>query len=154
VVAELGLSPLDLSAPIFSANLPFKVNSLQTDLPVLVCWLTPGFSSSAYGKLLQDSSIFGAIIVAYGNGNAPYSEVLSAGIRQVTARGGLAVVVTQCAQGAVQMGNYAAGSALSSAGAVGAGSQTIEAVYAQLCVLLSEGLRGEALRNAFLAEVI
>jgi L-asparaginase/Glu-tRNA(Gln) amidotransferase subunit D len=80
--------------------------------------------------------------------------VLSAGIRQVTARGGLAVVVTQCAQGAVQMGNYAAGSALSSAGAVGAGSQTIEAVYAQLCVLLSEGLRGEALRNAFLAEVI
>jgi L-asparaginase/Glu-tRNA(Gln) amidotransferase subunit D len=154
VVAELGLSPLALPAPVFSDNLPFNPKALQADSPVLVCWLTPGFSPSVYGKLLQVSPILGAIIVAYGNGNAPYSEDLSAGIRQVTARGGLVVVVTQCAQGAVQMGNYAAGSALSSAGAVGAGSQTIEAVYAQLCVLLSEGLRGEALRNAFLAEVI
>ncbi|MBY0346415.1 MAG: asparaginase [Neisseriaceae bacterium] len=154
VVAEMGLSPLMLPVPIFSDRQPFQVKSLAANLSVLVCWLTPGFSASAYGQLLQSSPILGAIIVAYGNGNAPHTPELSAGIRQVLARGGLAVVVTQCDKGSVEMGNYAAGSALSSAGAVGAGHQTIEAVYAQLSILLSEGLRGDLLRVAFLAQVI
>ncbi len=59
---------------------------------------------------------------------------------------GTAVIVTsQCHESEVLLGHYEAGDALARSGAVGSRDMTLEAAYAKVQFLLSQGLRGREL---------
>jgi len=83
--------------------------------------------------------------MSYGNGNTPADQTLLDGVAALTARGGAVLNISQVVQGAVEVGAYAASQPLARAGAVAGADLTPEAATAKLLVLLSQGLRGEAL---------
>ena len=86
------------------------------------------------------------LLRAYGVGNVPsdepgLTEVLSGAI----AAGVPVVVSSQCQQSEVLLGHYETGDAIARAGAVGTSDMTLEASYAKIVFLLSQGLRGQEL---------
>lgn len=86
------------------------------------------------------------LVRAYGVGNVPADEP---GLTDVFARllseGIPVVVASQCQQARVLLGHYEAGDAIARAGAIGTGDMTLEAAYAKIVFLLSQGLRGREL---------
>jgi L-asparaginase len=82
----------------------------------------------------------GLVLEAYGAGNVPDRDgALQAALAEAAARDVVVVAVSQCLDGRVDLGAYAAGAPLVAAGAVGGLDMTSEAAYAKLVVLLSEG---------------
>ena len=55
------------------------------------------------------------------------------------------IVASQCEQANVLLGRYETGDAIAKAGAVGTGDMTLEAAYAKIIFLLSQGLGGAEL---------
>lgn len=53
------------------------------------------------------------------------------------------VVASQCQQANVMLGRYETGDALARAGAIGTGDMTLEAAYAKIIFLLSQGVKGD-----------
>ena len=84
--------------------------------------------------------IKGLVIEAYGAGTfADADPYLFAALADGARRDIVIAVVSQCADGRVDLGAYATSGPLIRAGAVGGLDMTTEAAYAKLVVLLSEG---------------
>ncbi|WP_293761400.1 asparaginase [uncultured Aquitalea sp.] len=129
----------------------FVPMALDERLRVACLFLTPGHGATLMGQMLAEDRLDGAALMSYGNGNAPAEPALLDGVAALSARGGAVLNLTQVTVGAVEVGAYAASQPLARAGAVPGADMTPEAAVAKLTVLLSQGLRGEALR-ARLAE--
>lgn len=114
---------------------------------VAVLSLAPGITAQRVAALL-DPLPEAVIVRAYGVGNIPQEEP---GLVEVLAEAidsGVPVVVnSQCSQAHVMLGHYAAGYELDRAGAIGAGDMTLEATYAKLVFLLSQGCDAEQVRR-------
>lgn len=83
----------------------------------------------------------GLVLRCYGAGTAPTADqAFLAAVRRVTDAGILLVAVSQCLQGSVTLGRYAAGSELGDAGAISGSDMTTEAAVAKLHCLFSMGL--------------
>lgn len=112
---------------------------------VAVIDLVPGVTAARLEAMVtpQPEAV---ILRAFGVGNVPSDEP---GLTDVVAdliEAGVAVVVTsQCHQAEVLLGHYETGDAIARAGAVGSRDMTLEAVYAKVQFLLSQGLRGAEL---------
>ena len=52
------------------------------------------------------------------------------------------VIASQCQQAEVLLGHYETGDAIARAGAIGSGDMTLEATYAKIMFLLSQGVTG------------
>lgn len=108
------------------------------DVPVVD--LAPGISSARLSASLSPKPE-AVILRAFGVGNIPSEEPGLAEVLSETVAAGVPLVVTsQCYQADVLLGHYDAGYALVQAGAVGSGDMTLEATYAKLLFLLSQGL--------------
>lgn len=109
---------------------------------VVVIDLCPGITAARLAALL-DPPPEAVIMRAYGVGNAPDEKPgLADVIAGATASGVAIVAVSQCPQATVQLGHYETGDALARAGVVGGADMTLEAVFAKIVFLLSQGLRG------------
>ncbi|UTH72854.1 asparaginase [Chromobacterium sp. IIBBL 290-4] len=124
---------------------PTRINE---NLKLAALMLTPGHGSALAGMALQAGGLDGAILLAYGSGNAPADPVLLSGIEAMKARGCPVLTLTQVMKGAVEVGAYAASQPLARAGAWPGGDLTPEAALGKLQVLLSGSVAGEALREA------
>ncbi len=115
---------------------------------VVVLDLVPGLGAKRLEALL--SPLPKAVVLrAYGVGNVPDAEPgLVEVVNQVVEAGTTVVVASQCHQGQVELGRYGTGAAVLGAGAVGAGDMTLEATYAKLQFLASQGLVGAQLAAA------
>ncbi|PHP53069.1 asparaginase [Actinomyces ruminis] len=109
---------------------------------VIVVDAVPGLSVTRLKQLLTPPPV-AVVLRAFGVGNL--APELTAVIAQAVAGGVAVVVSSQCLQGEVALGRYAAGDGLAAAGAVGSGDMTLEATYAKLQFLASQGLRGAEL---------
>ncbi|RAX20837.1 asparaginase [Actinomyces sp. Z5] len=109
---------------------------------VIVVDAVPGLSAARLAQLLTPPPV-AVVLRAFGVGNLP--PELTAVIAQAVAEGVAVVVSSQCLQGEVELGRYAAGDGPAAAGAVGSGDMTLEATYAKLQFLASQGLRGAEL---------
>ncbi len=87
------------------------------------------------------------MLETFGAGNIPNSDgALLPLIEKAWRSGTVLIVCSQCSEGAVQLGTYAASSGLISAGAVSGGDMTTEAAVAKLYYLFSKGLSPEEVK--------
>jgi L-asparaginase len=138
-----------------------RVNS-RVDTRVLALRLIPGFDDAMIRDMIdrsEETKLLRAIVLQlYGTGNFPsVKESFIQLLADASAKGVLVVASTQCHTGSVQMGAYAVGQALESAGVVSANDMTVEAVackigylygrgdlsHAEACRLMGVSLRGE-----------
>ena len=112
---------------------------------VVVVDLVPGITAARLEALLTPLPEV-AILRAFGVGNVPSQEPgLTGVVERVIAAGTAVIVTSQCHESEVLLGHYEAGDALARSGAVGSRDMTLEAAYAKVQFLLSQGLRGPEL---------
>jgi L-asparaginase len=109
--------------------------ALVTD--VLDIALYPGMRSEHLGAMLHLDHVKGVVIRTYGAGNAPQSPEFLQTLRDGIQDGARTIVnVTQCAQGAVEMGLYASSVALADLGVLSGQDMTPEAALTKMMVVL------------------
>ena len=109
---------------------------------VVVADLCPGISAARLTALLTPTPR-ALILRAYGVGNAPSEESgLVEAIARANQAGTVVVVTSQCSQADVGLDHYETGAALARIGAIGSSDMTLEATYAKVVFLLSQGLSG------------
>ena len=112
---------------------------------VVVVDLVPGITADRLEALLTPLPE-AAILRAFGVGNVPSQEPgLTGVVERVIAAGTAVIVTSQCHESEVLLGHYEAGDALARSGAVGSRDMTLEAAYAKVQFLLSQGLTGDDL---------
>ena len=117
------------------------------DNNVIAVDIFPGISERALRHMLGTPGVKGIVLRTYGTGNAPTATWFTEAIREAVQRGIVIVNVTQCANGSVRPGRYAAGDILSSTGVVNGADITFEAAMAKLMFLFGLGLAPEAVRR-------
>ena len=107
---------------------------------VAVAHLVPGMTAARLRGLL-DPLPEAMLLRTYGTGNVPAGEPgFLAAIEDAAAAGCPVVVTSQCEQAKVLLGHYETGAGLAAAGALDAVDMTVEAAYAKIVFLLSQGL--------------
>ncbi|MBC8650022.1 asparaginase [Pseudomonas sp. MTM4] len=102
--------------------------------------LYPGIQAAQVRAVLA-SDVQGLVLECYGSGTGPSDdEELLTALREAHARGVVLAAISQCPQGHVEFGIYAAGSKLAASGLVSGGGMTREAALGKLFALLGAGL--------------
>jgi len=101
--------------------------------------LHPGLTERSVRSVLDEPSLRGVVLEAYGAGNGPTEAWFLDPVRAAVDRGVTVVVITQCRSGGVIGGLYATGSALLATGAIPGGDMTFEAALTKLMVLVEDG---------------
>ncbi len=99
----------------------------------------PGIQeASILQDVLSDSKLKGAVLMTYGAGTVPSDARVLGPIADAVKRGVVAVAVTQCGAGRVELDRYEASAHLIEAGVVSGRDITPEAALVKLMVLLGD----------------
>lgn len=127
---------------------PLKCHT-QLDTAVATIRIFPGMASDAVKAVLSISGLRAVVLETYGSGNVPAKEWFLSEIRKFVAAGGIAVNVTQCCAGSVDMGAYANGAVLRDVGVIGGKDITTEAALTKLFVLLGSTKDNSEVKELF-----
>ena len=129
------------------AKQKFEVQPMVGRVVVSALRLFPGITPELVRNVLRPP-LQGLVLEAYGVGNGPDhdAELLDA-IADATSRGVVIVDCTQCLEGSVMLGEYAAGSALARAGVISGFDLTAEAALAKLYYLFGRGYAPERVKR-------
>ncbi|WP_208644200.1 asparaginase [Vreelandella andesensis] len=116
--------------------------------------LWPGISPWQLDALLGDSRVKGALLQLWGAGNIPSNPALLDVIANASGEGKLLAAVSQCPQGSIHLGAYAAGYGLAEAGLLSGDDMTPEAAFTKLVHLLAQPLSMEDQRQRFLTSLV
>lgn len=106
---------------------------------VVAVRIFPGIQQgSLLPHILGDPGLKGIVLMTYGMGTVPSDERILGPIAAATGRGVVAVAVTQCGAGRVDLGRYEAGARLRDAGVISGSDITAEAALVKLMVLLGD----------------
>jgi L-asparaginase len=133
-------------------QIPVAIDYCQTRQPVnlAVLPLYPGIQA-AHVRALLASGVQGLLLECYGSGTGPADDAeLLAELKGAHERGVVLAAISQCQQGHIDFGVYAAGSQLAACGLVNGGGMTREAALGKLFALLGAGL-GQAEVERWLA---
>lgn len=126
---------------------------IDTDTKVAVYTLAPGVSADLITHSLTEQKSDAAILLTYGNGNAPAHKDFIQAIASYVAYGKIMVNVSQVLCGKVST-TYAQGAPLFEAGVLSGGTITLEAAVAKLTVLLSQNLSVSELKNQWQCDLV
>lgn len=124
----------------------------QGEVVRIVLW--PGISAWQLDAWLSDSRVKGALLQLWGAGNTPDDPSLLNVLAKASGEGKLLAAISQCPQGSVQLGAYAAGHGLSDAGILAGDDMTPEAAFTKLAHLLAQPLSLEDQRQRFLTPLV
>ena len=136
-------------------NIPASIDYRQPRQPVNLAVLPvyPGLQASHLRALLG-SGVQGLLLECYGSGTGPADDAELLGVLKAAhERGVVLAAISQCPQGHVEFGVYAAGSQLASAGLLSAGGMTREAALGKLFSLLGTGLSQTEVEHWFSLDV-
>lgn len=126
------------SAPAIPTALNYRHPRQPVGLAVLP--LYPGIQAAQVRALLANG-VQGLVLECYGSGTGPADDTeLLAALQDAHRRGVVLVAISQCPQGHVEFGIYAAGSKLAASGLISGGGMTREAALGKLFALLGAGL--------------
>ena len=124
----------DLPAPTG----PFRLQTFEF-MPLGVIKVFPGIQFELFESIMIER-LKGVVLESFGAGNIPSATTaLLPILKKAHENGTIVVVRSQCPEGKVNLGTYAASSALKEIGAVDGGDMTTEAALAKLYYLLSKG---------------
>jgi len=110
--------------------------------------LFPGMPAEVARNVLQPP-LQGLVLEVYGAGNGPDRDArFLEALREACDRGVVIVACTQCVHGRVDLGGYAAGTALARAGVIGGLDMTAEAALTKLLYLFGKGYPSEEVKAA------
>lgn len=103
---------------------------------VLEIGLFPGLKAHHLRKLIIDQEVDGLILKAYGSGNAPCNAEFIAVLSEAIEAGTYIMFITQCLQGAVEIGKYGASSIFRDLQVISGFDMTPEAALAKMMFVL------------------
>lgn len=125
---------LTLKHPVAPQKGDFQV-AKDYDARVIVLRLWPGITADAVRHALAQPDLCGVILQSFGSGNAPDDPDVIRALQQGL-QGKLCLNLTQCPEGAVEMGKYAASQGLATAGVISGGDMTLEAALPKMMLAL------------------
>ena len=145
-LAHAGINIQYLDLPPREAG-PFCLRELK-ELPIGVIKVFPGIQFEIFESIMTER-LRGVVLEGFGAGNIPgaATDRLLPIIRRAYESGTIITVCSQCVQGAVSLGAYAASKALRDIGAVDGRDMTTEAALAKLYYLFSLGLDKEEVKR-------
>ena len=102
---------------------------------IAILSMAPGVSGRVVGAALN--SCDGLVLRCSGSGTVPGMPELTNGLRHAQDRGAPIIAVSQCPEGRLALGTYAAGAVLIDNGVVDGRDITVEAAYAKLAHVLA-----------------
>lgn len=124
----------------------------QGEIVRIALW--PGISAWQLDAWLSDSRVKGALLQLWGAGNLPDDPNLLDVLARASGEGKLLAAISQCPQGSVHLGAYAAGHGLSDVGVLAGDDMTPEAAFTKLAHLLAQPLALDDQRQRFLTSSI
>jgi L-asparaginase len=157
-VSKLGTASLDAFCALprvregeRASAIPDKLRYRHPRRPVALATLPlyPGLGAAQLRGIL-DSGVQGLVLECYGSGTGPADDAeLLAALKAAHQRGIVLAAISQCPQGHVDFGIYAAGSKLAASGLVSGGGMTREAALGKLFALLGAGLSQQEAEHWF-----
>ena len=145
-LAEAGIRIRYLPGARNASDGPFHLQELA-DVPVGVIKVFPGIQFEIFEQVMTDK-LKGVVLETFGTGNLPSSQQALLHIIAKAHRSGSVIVArSQCVQGQVSLGTYAASRALVDIGAVNGGDMTTEAALTKLYYLFSKGLDTDGIKR-------
>ena len=140
--------------PMPSDAHPLRIRPVIADPIVGSLRLFPGITAGTVRNILRPP-LRGLVLECYGVGNGPAkNNALISAIAEATRRGTIVVATSQCVSGAVELSDYATGSALAKAGVISGGDMTTEAALAKLYHLFSIGWTSGRVADAMQRDLV
>jgi L-asparaginase len=107
----------------------------RLDNNVIIFSLFPGIREDLIRHIIHTPNLKAIVMRTFGSGNAPQRPWLLNALREGTRNGKVIVNISQCMQGAVEMGRYDCGYHLQEAGVISGRDSTVEAAVTKLMFL-------------------
>ena len=109
----------------------------RLDNNVIIFSLFPGIREDLIRHIIHTPNLKAIVMRTFGSGNAPSSPWLLNALKEGTHGGKVIVNISQCMQGAVEMGRYDCGYHLQQAGVISGFDSTVESAVTKLMFLQS-----------------
>jgi len=109
----------------------------RLDNNVIIFSLFPGIREDLIRHIIATPNLRSIVMRTFGSGNAPQNPWLISALKEGTRRGKVIVNISQCLQGAVEMGRYDTGYQLKEAGVISGHDSTVESAVTKLMFLQS-----------------